>query len=124
MRRSCGGTKRRLCPSSLHAVYPDLAAVRRFESGNDSEQRRLAAAARPQDHHTGARRDLERDAIERLVRSESLGDAPDREGRGCQRPSRTEATDSQNRQRCETRRMVCSRARTATWAGGAFAIKV
>ncbi len=111
-----------LCTSGLHPVYPDLAVVRRFESGDDSEQRGLAAPAWPQDHHARARRDLERDAIESLVRSKSFGDAPDGKGRGCHRPSRTEATVPRTASGAKTT-LVCRRARTATSAGGAFAIK-
>ena len=49
---------------------PDLARVERLESGEQPEQRRLAAAGRPEQHETLARFHVERDAVDGVVRAE------------------------------------------------------
>jgi hypothetical protein len=51
----------------LRAAEPDLAAVGRFETRHEPEERRLAAPARPQDDDELAAHDLEGDALERLM---------------------------------------------------------
>src|SRR5439155_19931233 len=48
----------------------DLAAVGGLEAGDDPEQRRLAAAARPEECRQRSRLDLERDVVEREEVSE------------------------------------------------------
>ena len=49
---------------------PDLAGVERLEAGEQPQQRRLAAARRPEQHETLARLDVEIDAVDRVVRAE------------------------------------------------------
>ena len=54
----------------------DLAGVRLLEPGDHAQERRLAAAARPEQRRQRARLDHERDVVERGERSEPLGHAP------------------------------------------------
>jgi hypothetical protein len=59
-----------------HVFVPDHDATRigRLESGDDAQQRRLAAAARPEQRRERAVRDLDPDIVECREVTEALGD--------------------------------------------------
>jgi len=57
------------------AVKGDRAGVRRLEAGDDTEQRRLAGAGRPEQRQQLAGVDLEVDAVDGDKIAEALGDA-------------------------------------------------
>ena len=71
MPRRCGGTCR-----GVDAVDLDPAGVGSLEPGDDSQQRRLARAARAEQRRQRALGDLELDVGERLEVAEMLGQAP------------------------------------------------
>ena len=54
---------------------PDFTGVERFESGQQPQQRRLAAARRPEQDEALARFHVEADPIDGVVRAEPFGDA-------------------------------------------------
>jgi hypothetical protein len=111
--------------AGLLVSQPDLAAVWRFESGDDPQKRRLATAARPQDNGALSVRDLERDVVQRLMRPESFAEGPDGQGAERQRSSegRSDATAAIIASGVRTT-AACRRASAATCAGGAFAMSV
>src|SRR5213079_1951809 len=57
----------------------DRTAVRGLEAGDDPGQRRLAAAARPEERRQRSRLDLEGDVVEGEEASEPLRHLPDRD---------------------------------------------
>ena len=59
------------------AVEPDLAALELLEEIDAAQQRRLARAARADDRHDVARKDVEVDAAQDRCVSERLRQAPD-----------------------------------------------
>src|SRR5678815_2998682 len=58
----------------VHAVEQRAAAVGALEAGQDAQQRGLARPRRAEQGDQPAARDLERDLVERIERSESLGE--------------------------------------------------
>ena len=61
---------------------PDLAAVERFEPGEQPQQRRLAAARRPEQHEALARFDDEVDVVDGGVRAEPFRHALEADSHG------------------------------------------
>jgi hypothetical protein len=66
----------------LHAVDRDRAVVGLHQAEDAFQQHRLAGARAADHHHRFARRDVEVDAAQHLLRSEGLGDAAQRDLRG------------------------------------------
>ncbi len=79
----------RRTPGDVLALVDDLAAVRRFQPGDEVEHRRLAGAVRADDAGDLAALDLEAGAVNRLDAAEALRDVADvqddvcRGGCGC-----------------------------------------
>ena len=63
------------------AADPHVAGRRRYQVGNDPQQRRLAAAGRPDERDELAGRDLEVNGVEREVAAEAARDGADRDRR-------------------------------------------
>src|SRR4029077_20614374 len=74
------------------AARRDLARVRGLSAGEDAEQRRLAAAVRPDDPHAGARLDGEVETGEDQPRAEALRDTARLEQRHAPRLDPARAT--------------------------------
>jgi hypothetical protein len=62
-------------PRDVAAVEVDAAGAERLEPGDQAQQRRLAAAGRPDEHGELAARDRQVDALDRLDLAELLLDA-------------------------------------------------
>src|SRR5688572_24557648 len=108
---------------NLTATQPDLPAVRHVETRNQPQERRLTATARPENDDDFAGRNIERDAGERLVCTESSCHVFDRnEGFGHRASAREPARARTPRGANIT--SACSSARLAMFDGGVFAIIV
>ena len=64
------------------SIEQDAALVGVFEAGDDPEQRGLAAAGRAQQRDQLARREVQRDAVERDEAAEGLADVLDFDAHG------------------------------------------
>ena len=105
------------------AIQRNLPAVRHLQSGDDSEQRRLAAAAGSEHDGCRAGQHFEGDAVQRYVGSESLRDVGKGDRRCCHLDSRMVATAPN----AATGRKItadCSSASMATLDDGVLAMIV
>jgi hypothetical protein len=66
---------------NLDAVQKDVTAIRNLEPGDETQQRRLPAAAGAKNHNRFSSRDVERDPVEHAMRAEPFCELADRDGR-------------------------------------------